>query len=294
MPYRFHPAESSVGAEIQRLFTEELGSAAGHLVSAVTEDRDHHVHEARKNLKKLRALLRLLSPQLPASTFKSLNRSLRDVGRQVSQLRDAEAMLESVRALPEELLPAGAREAAHSRLEAEKAQIFGTIDAPEVLQRAANQLETVRSEVSQLDWNEVSYSDLADGVQSIYKQGRHAWKLARKNPTPDLLHDFRKRVKDHWYHTRLLEEAAPDFAAERLENLRSLEQLLGDAHNLHLLGGVLDTKPKQPLLRDALRLVNAHEKELEERALQVARNLYAERPKLLVNKLHVLEPSAIR
>ena len=56
-------------------------------------DRDTGVHEARKALKRLRALLRLARPALLQQPYRDLDRRLRDAGRRLSPLRDARVQL---------------------------------------------------------------------------------------------------------------------------------------------------------------------------------------------------------
>ena len=59
------------------------------------------VHEARKDLKKMRALLRLVRADLGKRTYRSENQRYRDAGRRLSAARDAEVKLETLSALQE-------------------------------------------------------------------------------------------------------------------------------------------------------------------------------------------------
>jgi len=55
----------------------------------------------------------------------------------------------------------------------------------------------------------------------------------RKHPHPENYHEWRKRVKEHWYHVRLLEVTVADGGYEK--SLKELETALGEDHNLVLL-----------------------------------------------------------
>jgi hypothetical protein len=57
------------------------------------------VHETRKALKRLRALLRLLEPQLDPRTFARENAAVRDTARRLAGAREAEVMLGTFDAL---------------------------------------------------------------------------------------------------------------------------------------------------------------------------------------------------
>src|SRR5207245_2593683 len=56
--------------------------------------RDKAIHQARKSVKKLRGLLRLIKPEM-GKLYVSESTALRDIGRALSELRDAAAILET-------------------------------------------------------------------------------------------------------------------------------------------------------------------------------------------------------
>ena len=53
------------------------------------------MHDTRKHLKKARAALRLVRRQIGRGLFKRQDHRLRDVGRMISEIRDAEVRLET-------------------------------------------------------------------------------------------------------------------------------------------------------------------------------------------------------
>jgi len=63
------------------------------------ETDDTPVHETRKHLKKARAALRLVKKEIGRGLFKRQDHCLRDVGRLISDIRDAEVRLQTVRQL---------------------------------------------------------------------------------------------------------------------------------------------------------------------------------------------------
>ncbi|MBU2583490.1 MAG: CHAD domain-containing protein [Alphaproteobacteria bacterium] len=74
--------------------------ASGQIKRALREwkkpDRSIAVHETRKCIKRLRALLRLVKPALPPQVFADENAGLRDIGRLLSVSRDLQVMSETV------------------------------------------------------------------------------------------------------------------------------------------------------------------------------------------------------
>ena len=63
------------------------------------ETDDTPVHETRKHLKKARAALRLVRKEIGRGLFRQQDHCLRDVGRLISEIRDAEVRLQTVRQL---------------------------------------------------------------------------------------------------------------------------------------------------------------------------------------------------
>src|SRR5262249_4441739 len=78
---------------VERVRREQLEGA----VEALEQDGD--VHDARKRLKKTRALLRLVRPALEPDAFRAPNVAPRDTGRAPSRAPDAEALVEAVEEL---------------------------------------------------------------------------------------------------------------------------------------------------------------------------------------------------
>src|SRR5690242_10876976 len=99
MPYRLIPDES-IPEGLRRIVYEEIDLAAANLrkAGAPIEDpltRAEGLHEARKGIKRLRGVVRLLMPVMGARG-KRENAALRDTGRLLSDFRDADAILETV------------------------------------------------------------------------------------------------------------------------------------------------------------------------------------------------------
>src|SRR5258708_37043741 len=100
MAYRFEENET-VSDAVRRIAGEELRSAAYQLSRRKSGNRDEAIHEARKSIKKTRALLKLMRMEL-GDCFDRDNIRLREIGQQLSEIRDAAAMLEVFEPLAQE------------------------------------------------------------------------------------------------------------------------------------------------------------------------------------------------
>jgi len=284
MPYRLE-ADESIPRGLRRIAREEIDSAIENLRVRQPSKRDGAVHEARKSIKKLRGLVRLLMPGLGAAG-KQENIALRDLGRTLSEVRDAAAMIETVDLLgkkyhddPAVAKLAPVRAAFVKRRNAARVHADSTPSAEEGI--AA--LRRLRRRLN--NWNiGADFACIAPGLKKTYRRGRHALAQARKDPDAENLHSLRKRVKDYWYQVRLLENLWP-LAGLRAglspENaLRELQEQLGDAHNLAVLR---ETAVKG--FEGVAHLIDDFEKELRVRSLAAAKDLYAEKAGAHVDRL---------
>ena len=116
-----------------------------------------------------------------------------------------------------------------------------------------------------------------------YRRARKALAEVHAIPSDSVFHNWRKRVKDHWYHVRLL-EGLNSGAASRARALRHLEKCLGDDHNLVLLRGKIlqhpahfsDEKTMALVLGCAVR----YQQSLRRRALKLGERAFARKPRV--------------
>jgi CHAD domain-containing protein len=84
--------DESVTHGLKRVVSDEMESAGTQLSGDQKTGRDKAIHEARKSIKKVRALVRLVSADL-GDTCARENVRLRDVARRLSEFRDAFAII---------------------------------------------------------------------------------------------------------------------------------------------------------------------------------------------------------
>ncbi len=232
------------------------------------------VHEARKDLKKVRSLLRLARTGMETKRRRAVNGELRDIAAGLAGARDADVMVATVAALCERFagrLPARTFTTVRqrfARMAASTAYDAGVIAA----------LEAQRDAVA--DWP-LGDPDLAEGATIAYARGRDERRAARKDPSVEQLHEWRKRVKDLWYHARLLGEAWPGVFTALADEAHALSDLLGDDHDLGVLVERF-TEQEWPASVDGeafVALCQRRRAELQADAFTLGARLYAEKPK---------------
>ena len=93
MPYRLDLSTDAPTA-VRDAAREQLADAVRRLRDDREDEPVKAVHEARKDLKKTRSLLRLARPGMDRDAFRRENRTLRDAGRALSGARDADVLVE--------------------------------------------------------------------------------------------------------------------------------------------------------------------------------------------------------
>jgi hypothetical protein len=106
--------------------------------------------------------------------------------------------------------------------------------------------------------------------------------LASPQPQPEAVHEWRKRVKDLWYHLRLVRHSWPAAIKGPEKEAHALADLLGDHHDLTVLSAELADEGDEALLG---ALAERRQGELLADAIPLGRRLYAEKPKRFGRRL---------
>jgi CHAD domain-containing protein len=252
--------------------------ALAALDDAIARLEREEIHEARKRIKELRAIARLVGSK------KQLSAELRDVAHGLASSRDAEAMVESFDKLRERFVDEWGK------------RRFGKIRRALVNQEAnvdpASAIAALRALRPAIEaWNDPDHRfDLfARGLLRTYRRSRRAMRAAVTTHAPEQFHEWRKRIKDQWYQLQIIEGASPEILGGHAQALRDLSRVLGDDHDLVVLRDTLRANPvaSQRLLRAFDRFVVSRMTELEEEADRLGRRVLCEKPKAWLGRLRV-------
>jgi CHAD domain-containing protein len=232
----------SLSHHLSRITREELDSALDSLADA-TPGADA-IHEARKSVKRLRAVLRLVEAELgPAG--KKFTARLRTAAHALSVMREADASLETLAALRRSHSKSitlqvwrGARKGLESREQASRAH------AADALQLSRAALEEVKLTAPKRVEQVARFRVVREGAVRAYRRTRRALARLTGDAGDAEFHLLRRRLKDHYYHMRLFEglHAAP---RARAPALNRLEEELGNDHNLALLADLILLLPRR-------------------------------------------------
>ncbi len=293
------------------------GNAGGRMLDSEA------IHDTRKALKRLRALVRLLRVELGERRYKREHAILRDAARRLAGARDAEVMVGTLDALLErhprklgrrrqllelrELLLA-------ERAAAERATLGDSATRGEILR----ELSGLRERVRQWDLPERPGIALVErDLRRIYRDGRergqHVARIrdggsrggrgrgsrsrgragksrSRSRGGRDAAraaHAWRKRVKDLRYAAEILGQRPLARRADRLA------ELLGEEHDLVVLAGLLPPPGRAPFKgkrgrrarKDLLARIARRRRRLRKRALHEGELVYGRKPKRFARRI---------
>lgn len=287
MPYRLKKSES-VPQGLRRIVGEELSWAVQQL--STSKKREEAIHESRKAVKKIRGILRLVRSHL-GHTYQTENRRFRDIGRRLSELRDAASIIEAFDALLEKhkaTLKPGAFSGIRHYLQRSKHETEQSLDVEKTTALAVSAFNAANKTIAGWPLDGHGFSVLETGLQTGYQNCRKLLNRAGKSDSAIVFHEFRKAVKTHWYHVRLLEGLGREMES-RQESLKELETLLGDDHNLAVLHEKLETHPETAADREEFKLfvglLSQEQTELRTKSLKLAAELCSDKPRAFLEHL---------
>jgi CHAD domain-containing protein len=315
---RFAPLpDEPLGEALQRMALGQLdlaiellsGEGNGVWKGEGNAPNERAIHETRKALKRLRALLRLLRHELGERCFAREYGILRVAAQRLAGARDAEVMVATLDAL----LQRHPRKLARRRALIELRELLAC-ERVAAAQRALGEHAT-RAEVL------CELTDLRDRVQRwrlperpgiaivesdlrwIYRQGRRRHRRAgrsviggRPKDATRALHEWRKRVKDLRYAAEML-GLRP--LARRAD---TLGELLGEEHDLALLAALIPAGSHGPLRgkrgkqarKALLGKIAQRRRRLRKRALREGERLYRRKPKKFTRRVRRAHARASR
>jgi CHAD domain-containing protein len=283
MAYRLKSGEP-VPQGVKRIAAEEARRAADLLSRATAATRDEAIHEARKSVKKTRALLRLMRPEIDG-VYRRENTRLRNIGRRLSAYRDRAVIIETFDDLKRKYqgelkgvtLASIRRGLVRNKREQQRGANLRT-----ALQRIAAALRSAAGRAARWPLEADGFEALEPGLTATYRRARRAMAVVRAHARPEHCHEWRKRAKDHWYDIRLLAGVWTEETKACEKSLKDLETALGDHHNLEVLKGTLAAHPAAYGPREdidlCLSLIERYQKDLLESALTLGARVYQERP----------------
>jgi CHAD domain-containing protein len=275
---------------VRRFLLGELESAVAKLERG--DLSDPAVHELRRELKRVRAALRLLRPCMGADAYHRENALVRDAARPLTPVRDAAVLPQTLRRL-------------RTRKDGKSGHAFASYFEgvlrqeqhaarrqlkPGVLRAAIRVLRAFKRRIEAIPASRLDRAAPSSGLKRTYKSGRNALASVALQSTDEHLHEWRKQVT---YLANELECIAPPdskgFGA-RLERFRRLARRLGDDHDLAVLNrkileisklpnAAASKTARQNGAQEFASRVARRREALQSKAFRLGQRLYGRRPR---------------
>jgi CHAD domain-containing protein len=228
--------------------------ARRHLDAAVQQLEEQRtgleeaVHQARKQMKRARALIRLVEHVDPKH-LKPIRRAISEAARGLSEVRDSTALVECAGLLAPYLEARQAGHMATPLLEAvQRRRDLLAIEAPAADRLTAPVIVACRKATADLEklsfgGAENAAETLAEGRSRNHRKARATLEVCHHGGHPEAFHDLRKCAQATVFQAGFLAAAWPfAFAAEAAE-AKTLTDILGQEHDIEVLNILLNSEP---------------------------------------------------
>jgi hypothetical protein len=280
---RFDQPKEPVEQAIRRIACAQIDRAL-----AIIDDPDiavaRKVHRVRQQCKTLRALLRLIRPSFAG--YDAMNALFRDIARTLSGSRDAKVMIETFDSLIEQ----GRHGLSDKDIAAIRARLGDAQEAaPDqtaLLAQSRGRLLDARAHAARWTVSADGWHSLSGGLKKTYRRARRDMKAAKAHPNAAISHDWRKYVKHHGEHLRLLRAIRPDMLHTGAKQAHKLADRLGQRHDIdmlldHLAGDRQDTE-NAAILSDLRHVSDKRRARLDRKAQKLGKDLFDVKPDALV------------
>src|SRR3954463_8253527 len=224
--------KESVARAIRRLGCERIERA---LESLKDSTRAEAIHNARKEMKKAKAVLELAREGISKKTFRRIVKRLRKASGCLSEARDAEVIAQTLRELARrtkgELRSAMIREMRVELQQAARRARKLLVQKGRAV-RSEKLLRHVVGEFDDLEIEGKGWDVIGCGVKKSYGEGRRAQESALRNRSAQHFHEWRRAAKTLWYQMTLLAPMSPAQMEVLACELETLGECLGEDHDL--------------------------------------------------------------
>ena len=305
--------DERLGDGLRRMAIAQAELAIETIESCTPASMGHAVHEARKAIKRLRTIVRLLEGELGSGACEREQATLRSAAAALAGARDAEVMLATLEGLiaqnPRRLAGRRGLRRLREHLTARREEAELLACRPAVRISAAGELRAFAARAHAWQLAEgPGLGPVEEGLRRIYREGRSRRLRAvrGKGGRMRAMHQWRKRVKDLRYAAEVLERRELRGRGSRAHRARAaaeekwlhrlagradeLGELLGEEHDLAVLGAWLRTDGGHAVVRRGTRrqlekLISKRRSELRRKALRDGKALYRRSPRDFVDRV---------
>jgi CHAD domain-containing protein len=252
-----------------------------------TQPDSRAVHDFRRQMKRWRALLRLLDPFL-GEDGRRLRIKARDLARALGAARDAQSALDGLADIVL-ALSSPSLKTLRSRIDTIRQTAETTILTGDMRVGLAAALDEAENAIEGWPLQALTFSQIAERLAREYRSTRRTLPVFWAQAGPEELHELRKRVVNHRYQMEIVEPLWQRFSKMWIGETQRLREQLGKHQDLLVLERL--TGAHQPLAHWRSHLAPAI---VERKAAHVtaseriAKRLFLEPPKAFQRRLELI------
>jgi CHAD domain-containing protein len=211
-------------------------SEAGSILKAADFPNENSVHDIRVLMKKARATLNIISPQLNAEFAAREYQSLREVGRIMRTWRETSVLRKSLKELKKKYPDVFLKLESNEKLMLILKKPELNIELAELEKNNVVQIEQILYKsgyrIRFEPMNTIDPMLLIKELESTYNRVARNYLVCRNNPKPDRVHELRKSSKDFLYQLWIFRPINPKVIKLLEKKLDSMAMNLGKYNDL--------------------------------------------------------------
>jgi CHAD domain-containing protein len=204
----------------------------------LAQSRQHiSIHELRKNIKKMRGIIRLIRHEIGHDRYHELNDKYRHIAQQVAVLRDDTSQIELLESMQKNVDDDSIHQTilkAIRQVERKRKDAFTQFYDSNRHYTVCYEILSMKEEIQKLEFDGNPDSFILKSLKRIHGRARSAMEVSGFLKIDEIYHYWRKQVKYLMYQLMILNLAWPSYFKVYIGELNKLSNLLGKLHDLNL------------------------------------------------------------
>lgn len=260
-------------------------------INSTEKNRNELIHDCRKRVKNLRAILKLIRSELNENRFKLLNNKLKALNKKSAVSRRAFVLLSII----DKMLFESSNNVSGDILKILKDNMLEIIESSQpkyninqILSNYHDNFIKIDEHLSELKFERKDFSTIKNGLAAIYDEGKKFYKISARQQEVIILHELRKSAKDLYYVLEILQKCWQPVIKSYNNQIKILTDYIGDLHDLYefILELNNPSLKNYKSAKDNLKLIidnqiNSQKKQI----LILAEKIYAEKTNCFINRI---------
>ena len=216
--------------------SDEMHEECAHFIMA--QSRQHiSVHEFRKNIKKIRSILRLVRDEIGRDKYREMNGYYREVANELAALRDDTSQVELLENMRRQVDNARVRTVisrAVGQVKRKRKKEFASFYKKKLHLKVRDEMFSLKEKVHELEFEGHPEFFLLMSLKRVHQRARSAMEITDYVRNDEMYHYLRKQVKYLMYLMMIINRTWPSYFKAYISELDKLSELLGNLHDLNL------------------------------------------------------------